>query len=49
LHIVLGVVIPSEWFLVPLFVSDEAVAKMKNVTITKYVYDPKKAQLVGSG
>lgn len=42
-------VIPREWFLVPLFVIDEAVDKIKDGTITKYVYDPKKAQLVLRG
>ena len=39
-------VIPREWFLVPLFVINEAVEKIKNGTITGYVYDPKKAALV---
>lgn len=41
-------VIPREWFLVPLFAIDEAVGKIKDGTITKYVYDPKKAQLASS-
>jgi hypothetical protein len=39
-------VIPREWFLVPVFVIDEAVERIKNGTITKYVYDPKTARLV---
>jgi hypothetical protein len=39
-------VIPREWFLVPLFVIDEAVDRIKNGTITEYIYDPLKAQLV---
>ncbi|WP_291366199.1 GIY-YIG nuclease family protein [Acetobacter sp. UBA5411] len=39
-------VIPREWFLVPLFVINEAVEKIKDGTITGYVYDPKKASLV---
>ena len=39
-------VIPREWFLVPLFVIDDAVEKIKDGTITKYVYDPKQAKLV---
>lgn len=39
-------VIPREWFLVPLFVIDEAVDRIKNGTITGYVYDPKIATLV---
>ena len=38
-------VIPREWFLVPLFVIDEAVEKIKVGTITGYVYDPKTATL----
>lgn len=39
-------VIPREWFLVPLFVIDEAVERIKDGTITDYRYDPKKAALV---
>jgi Meiotically Up-regulated Gene 113 (MUG113) protein len=39
-------VIPREWFLVPLFVVDEAVERIKDGTITGYVYDPKAAALV---
>ena len=31
---------PREWFLVPLFVIDEAVERIKDGTIAKYVYDP---------
>jgi hypothetical protein len=37
---------PEEWFLVPLFVIDEAVKRIKDGTITQYVYDPKAASLV---
>jgi hypothetical protein len=37
---------PQEWFLVPLFVVDEAVARIKDGTITNYLYDPKAARLV---
>lgn len=37
---------PKEWFLVPLFVVDEAVERIKDGTITNYVYDPKAARLV---
>lgn len=40
-------VIPREWFLVPLFVIDDAVEKIKDGTITGYVYDPNTARLVG--
>ncbi|MGH7069135.1 MAG: GIY-YIG nuclease family protein, partial [Acetobacteraceae bacterium] len=39
-------VIPREWFLVPLFVIDEAVERIKDGTITGYTYDPKAASLV---
>jgi hypothetical protein len=38
-------VIPREWFLVPLFVIDEAVDRIKDGTITGYTYDPKAASL----
>jgi hypothetical protein len=37
---------PDEWFLVPLFAIDEAVERIKDGTITDYVYDPKAARLV---
>lgn len=37
---------PEEWFLVPLFVIDEAVQRIRDGTITKFVYDPAAAQLV---
>ncbi|HVW73104.1 MAG TPA: GIY-YIG nuclease family protein [Rhizomicrobium sp.] len=39
-------VIPREWFLVPLFVVDEAVERIKDGSITQYIYDPKSAKLV---
>lgn len=39
-------VVPREWFLVPHFVIDDAVEKIKDGTITRYVYDPEKACLV---
>lgn len=39
-------VVPKEWFLVPLFVIDEAVQRIKDGTITDYVYDPLEARLV---
>lgn len=39
-------VIPREWFLVPLFVIDEAIAKIRDGTITGYRYDPAQAALV---
>lgn len=37
---------PREWFLVPLFIVDEVVARIKDGSITSYVYDPSKASLV---
>ena len=39
-------VVPREWFLVPLFVVDEAVEKIRDGTIANYVYDPQLAALV---
>lgn len=39
-------VVPREWFLVPLFVIDEAVEKIRNETIANFRYDPKSASLV---
>ena len=41
-------VAPREWFLVPTFVIDEAVERIKDGTITQYVYDPQVARLVKS-
>ena len=37
---------PREWFLVPLFVVDEAVERIKDGSITQYVYATKAARLV---
>jgi hypothetical protein len=37
---------PREWFLVPLFVVNEVVERIKDGTITRYVYDPSSARLV---
>ncbi len=42
-------VIPKEWFLVPLFVIDEVVEKIKDGTIGKYSYDMESAMLVCTG
>jgi hypothetical protein len=39
-------VIPREWFLVPIFIVNEVVERIKDGTITKYIYDPKTARLV---
>jgi hypothetical protein len=38
-------VVVREWFLVPLFVIDEAVEKIRDGSIVDYVYDPKAAAL----
>jgi hypothetical protein len=38
-------VTPREWFLVPVFIIDEVVEKIRDGTITRYVYDPKGACL----
>ena len=40
---------PREWFLVPLFVIDEVVERIKDGTIPKFVYDPRTAHLVLAG
>lgn len=39
-------VVPEEWFLVPLKAIDDAVEKIKDGTISGYVYDPHQASLV---
>lgn len=39
-------IFPREWFLVPRFIVDEAVERIKDGTITGYIYDPKTARLV---
>jgi hypothetical protein len=39
-------IVPREWFLVPLFIIDEAVQRIKDGSITTFVYDPKYAQMV---
>lgn len=38
-------VIPREWFLVPLFVVDEAVERIKDGAIAQYAYDPQAGRL----
>jgi hypothetical protein len=35
-----------EWFLVPIFIIDEMVEKIKNGTVAEYYYDPRSAQLM---
>ncbi|MEX5514950.1 GIY-YIG nuclease family protein [Pseudophaeobacter sp. 1A09344] len=42
-------VTPREWFLVPLFIIDEAVERIKDRTISAYSYDPQGAKLVRQG
>lgn len=37
--------VPCEWFLLPLFVIDEAVEKIKDGSIVNYIYDPESASL----
>lgn len=39
-------VVPREWFLVPLFIVDEVVEKIKDGTISEYRYDTKNVKLV---
>jgi hypothetical protein len=41
-------VVPREWFLVPLFIIDEVVEKIKEGTLANYRYDPKEAKLINS-
>lgn len=41
-------VVPREWFLVPLFVIDEVVEKIKDGTIGEYRYDTETASLIKS-
>ncbi|WP_375449397.1 GIY-YIG nuclease family protein [uncultured Devosia sp.] len=41
-------VVPREWFLVPLFVIDEAVERIKDGSIAELRYDPLTAKLVAS-
>lgn len=42
-------VIPREWFLVPLFVIDQAIEKIRDGSITGYIYDPQTAALARAG
>ncbi len=37
---------PKEWFLVPLFVIEEAVERIRDGSITDFIYDPNTAKLV---
>ena len=37
---------PRKWFLVPLFIVNEVVERIKDGTTTEYVYDPRAARLV---
>ena len=39
-------VVPREWFMVPLFVIDEAVERIRDRTIVDYRYDPASAKLI---
>ena len=39
-------VVPEEWFLVPLKAIDDAVERIKDGTISEYIYDPGQAALV---
>lgn len=40
---------PREWFLVPLFAIEEAIERIKDGTISRYVYDPESAELIAKG
>lgn len=37
---------PREWFLVPIFIIDDAIEKFKEGTIDRYIYDPDTASLI---
>ncbi|MBV1700597.1 MAG: GIY-YIG nuclease family protein [Hyphomicrobiales bacterium] len=39
-------IVPREWFLVPIFAIQEVVEKIKDGTITGYIYDPNTAKLM---
>ena len=39
-------IVPQEWFLVPLFIIDEVVSKIKDGTLIHYYYDVQNAQLI---
>lgn len=39
-------VVPREWFLVPRFVVDDAVERIKDGSITQFIYDPNAARMV---
>lgn len=39
-------VVPREWFMVPLFIIDEVVGRIRDGSIVDYIYDPKNAALV---
>ena len=39
-------VVPREWFLVPLFIIDQVVEKIKDGTLGDYRYDPREARLI---
>ena len=38
-------VVPREWFMVPIFIIDEVVARIRDGSIVDYIYDPKNAAL----
>ena len=42
-------ILPMEWFMVPLFIIDEAVERIRNGTIVDYIYDRKSASLIKRG
>lgn len=41
-----NLITPREWFLVPLFIIDDAVEKIRDGTVVEFSYDPEVAQLV---
>jgi hypothetical protein len=43
-----NLVVPREWFLVPIYIIDEVVEKIRDGSIVKFYYDPKLGKLVES-
>jgi hypothetical protein len=42
-------IVPREWFLVPLFIIDEVIGRIRDGSITGFTYDPTRASLRSVG
>ena len=42
-------IVPREWYLVPLFIIDEVVEKIKDGSIVNFSYEPSSGKLIGCG